>query len=118
MLERGVKEHAEVWRSARDADWRGHAEHDLRAAAEVAPQDPRVHYSLGRLSVQLGADYQAWSHFSTALAVESPAGVKVEPLKRPLQPALYTEGDLHVRQFTDATARRVARAPYALQQSA
>ncbi|WP_344659905.1 tetratricopeptide repeat protein [Catenulispora subtropica] len=47
------------------------AERDLRAAADVAPQDPRVHYSLGRLSVQLGADYQAWSHFSTALAVES-----------------------------------------------
>jgi tetratricopeptide (TPR) repeat protein len=49
----------------------GHAERDLRAAAAVAPQDPRVHYSLGRLSVQLGADYQAWTHFSTALAVES-----------------------------------------------
>ncbi|MFL6117257.1 MAG: tetratricopeptide repeat protein [Catenulispora sp.] len=49
----------------------GHAEHDLRAAATAAPQDPRVHYSLGRLAVQLGADYQAWSHFSTALAVES-----------------------------------------------
>jgi len=54
----------------------------------------------------------------TALPVESPVGVKVEPLKRPLQPALYTEGDLHVRQFTDAAARRVARVPYALQQSA
>ena len=54
----------------------------------------------------------------TALPVESPAGVKVEPLKRPLQPALYTESDLHVRQFTGATARRVARVPYALQQSA
>ncbi|OLE21776.1 MAG: hypothetical protein AUG49_21155 [Catenulispora sp. 13_1_20CM_3_70_7] len=49
----------------------GHAEHDLRAAGAAAPQDPRVHYSLGRLAVQLGADYQAWSHFSTALAVES-----------------------------------------------
>lgn len=54
----------------------------------------------------------------TALPVESPAGVKVEPLKRPLQPALYTEGDLHVRQFTGATARRVAREAFALPQSA
>ncbi|MFD0632084.1 tetratricopeptide repeat protein [Catenulispora yoronensis] len=49
----------------------GHAEQDLRAASAVAPQDPRVHYSLGRLSVQLGADYQAWGHFTTALAVEN-----------------------------------------------
>ena len=54
----------------------------------------------------------------TALPVESPAGVKVEPLKRPLQPALYTEGDLHVRQFTGAAARRVARVPFELQQTA
>jgi hypothetical protein len=54
----------------------------------------------------------------TALPVESPAGVKVEPLKKALQPALYTEGDLHVRQFTGAAARRVAREPYALQRSA
>ena len=54
----------------------------------------------------------------TALPVESPAGVKVEPLKRPLQPALYTEGDLHVRQFTGAAARRVVREPFALRQTA
>lgn len=54
----------------------------------------------------------------TALPVESSAGVKVEPLKRPLQPALYTEGDLHVRQFTGAGGRRLARAPYVLQQIA
>ena len=54
----------------------------------------------------------------TALPVESPVGVKVEPLKRPMQPALYTEGDLHVRQFTGAAARRVARVPYELQQTA
>jgi hypothetical protein len=33
--------------------------------------------------------------------------VKVEPLKRPFQPALYTERDLHVRQFTDGSARRL-----------
>ena len=29
-------------------------------------------------------------------------GVKVEPLKPLTQPALYTEDDLHIRQFTDA----------------
>jgi hypothetical protein len=46
------------------------------------------------------------------------AGVRVEPLKRALQPALYTERDLHVRQFTDATARRVAREPFSLLQTA
>ena len=42
-----------------------------------------------------------------ALPVESPEGVKVEPLKRALQPPLYTESDLHVRQFTDGRARRL-----------
>jgi hypothetical protein len=54
----------------------------------------------------------------TALPVESPAGVKVEPLKRAAQPALYTESDLHVRQFTDAAARRLVREPFSLQQTA
>jgi len=54
----------------------------------------------------------------TALPVEPAAGVKVEPLKRALQPALYTESDLHVRQFTDAAARRLVREPFALQQTA
>jgi hypothetical protein len=54
----------------------------------------------------------------SALPVESPEGVKVEPLKRPLQPALYTDGDLHVRQFTGAAARRVPRVPFSLQQTA
>jgi hypothetical protein len=54
----------------------------------------------------------------TALAVESAEGVKVEPLKRAIQPALYTESDLHVRQFTDAAARRLVREPFALQQTA
>ncbi len=54
----------------------------------------------------------------TALPVESPAGVKVEPLKRALQPTLYTESDLHVRQFTDATVRRLVREPFSLQQTA
>ena len=54
----------------------------------------------------------------TALPVESAEGVKVEPLKRAVQPALYTERDLHVRQFTDATARRLVREPFSLQQTA
>jgi len=54
----------------------------------------------------------------TDVTVEPLAGVKVEPLKRALQPALYTERDLHVRQFTDATARRVAREPFSLPQTA
>ena len=54
----------------------------------------------------------------TDVPVEPLAGVKVEPLKRALQPALYTERDLHVRQFTDATARRVAREPFSLPQTA
>jgi hypothetical protein len=35
--------------------------------------------------------------------------VRVEPLKTPAQPAVYTEDDLHVRQFTDASARRLTR---------
>ncbi len=52
------------------------------------------------------------------LSVEQVPGVKVEPLKRPGQPALYTERDVHVRQFTDGAARRLARAPFSLPQSA
>ncbi len=52
------------------------------------------------------------------LAIEPAAGVKVEPLKRLSQPTLYTESDLHVRQFTDAKARRMAREPFSLLRSA
>jgi hypothetical protein len=37
-------------------------------------------------------------------------GVKIEPLKRFTQPLLYTEQDLHVRQFTGASARRMSAA--------
>lgn len=47
------------------------AEADLRTASQYAPQDPRIHYSLGRLAVQLGADDLAWNHFSNSLAVEA-----------------------------------------------
>lgn len=35
--------------------------------------------------------------------------IKIEPLKPATQPALYTEDDLHVRQFTDTTTRRLTR---------
>jgi len=35
--------------------------------------------------------------------------VKLEPLKRLSQPALYTEADLHVRQFTGERTRRLVR---------
>jgi hypothetical protein len=42
-----------------------------------------------------------------ALPVEQGPGVKLEPLKRAVQPALYTERDLHVRQFTGGSARRL-----------
>ena len=35
--------------------------------------------------------------------------IKIEPLKAPSQPVVYTEDDLHVRQFTDSTARRLTR---------
>jgi hypothetical protein len=35
--------------------------------------------------------------------------VKLEPLKAPAQPPVYTEDNLHVRQFTDASSRRLTR---------
>jgi hypothetical protein len=35
--------------------------------------------------------------------------IKIEPLKPPSQPVLYTEDDLHMRQFTDCTTRRLTR---------
>jgi hypothetical protein len=35
--------------------------------------------------------------------------VKVERLKRLTQPLLYTEDDLHMRQFTQSGARRLSR---------
>jgi hypothetical protein len=35
--------------------------------------------------------------------------VKLEPLKAPTQPVIYTEDDLHVRQFTEARSRRFTR---------
>ena len=47
------------------------AGNDLRAASQAAPRDPRIHYSLGRLAVELGADDEARKHFTTALTVRS-----------------------------------------------
>jgi hypothetical protein len=35
--------------------------------------------------------------------------IKIEPLKPATQPVLYTEDDLHIRQFTDSTTRRLTR---------
>ena len=35
--------------------------------------------------------------------------VAIEPLRVPQQPTLYTEDDLHVRQFTQKTSRRLIR---------
>ena len=40
------------------------------------------------------------------LSANEPEGVKIEPLKRLTQPSLYTERDLHVRQFTGRAALR------------
>ena len=40
------------------------------------------------------------------LPIDEEMGVKVEPVKRLTQPALYTERDLHVREFTGRAARR------------
>jgi hypothetical protein len=37
------------------------------------------------------------------------AAVRIEPMKAPSQPVLYTEGDLQIRQFTDNTTRRLTR---------
>jgi hypothetical protein len=39
----------------------------------------------------------------------SDASVRIEPLKSPSQPVIYTEDDLHVRQFTGASTRRLTR---------
>jgi hypothetical protein len=35
--------------------------------------------------------------------------VRIEPLKRPTQPELYTEDDLDIRQFTENSTRRLTR---------
>lgn len=45
-------------------------------------------------------------------AIEAPPpdpAIRIEPLKPLTQPVHYTEDDLHVRQFTDAAARRLTR---------
>jgi hypothetical protein len=36
-------------------------------------------------------------------------GVRVEPLRIPSQPTRYTQDDLHIRQFTKDTSRRLMR---------
>jgi hypothetical protein len=45
-------------------------------------------------------------------AVAMPAAepmVRIEPLKAASQPVSYNEDDLHIRQFTDSSARRLTR---------
>jgi hypothetical protein len=42
-------------------------------------------------------------------APPSDPDIRIEPLKRPSQPILYTEDDLHMRQFTESTTRRLTR---------
>jgi hypothetical protein len=45
-------------------------------------------------------------------ALDMPADdsmVKIEPLKPPTQPLRYTEDDLHMREFTDTSTRRLTR---------
>ena len=45
-------------------------------------------------------------------ALETPPAdpdIKIEPLKQPTQPVVYTEDDLHMRQFTPCTTRRLTR---------
>jgi hypothetical protein len=48
----------------------------------------------------------------TALSADEPAGVKIEPLKRYTQPAIYTERDLNVREFTYGTRTRLHSASW------
>jgi hypothetical protein len=48
--------------------------------------------------------------YMEAVAIQSPEPrVRVEPLKPPSQPIRYNEDDLHVREFTDSSARRLTR---------
>ena len=50
---------------------------------------------------------QRYVEACTSLPVDT--DVKVEPLKPLTQPRLYTEDDLHIRQFTDSSTRRLNR---------
>jgi hypothetical protein len=47
--------------------------------------------------------------YTEALDMPVEPVVKVERLKRISQPSLYTEDDLHIRHFTDTSARRLTR---------
>jgi hypothetical protein len=47
--------------------------------------------------------------YSEALDMPVDQVVKIEPVKRISQPVLYTEDDLHIRHFTDTSARRLTR---------
>ena len=47
--------------------------------------------------------------YMEALRMPVDANVRVEPLKPITQPVLYTEDDLHIRQFSDCSARLLTR---------
>ena len=47
--------------------------------------------------------------YMEALRMPVDSNVRVEPLKPLTQPVLYTEDDLHIRQFSDCSARRLTR---------
>jgi hypothetical protein len=47
--------------------------------------------------------------YMEALRMPVDSNVRVEPLKPITQPVLYTEDDLHIRQFSDGSARRLTR---------
>jgi hypothetical protein len=51
---------------------------------------------------------QRYMEACAALPIDE--GVKIEPLKPLTQPSHYTEADLHVRQFTECSTRRLASA--------
>jgi hypothetical protein len=61
---------------------------------------------------------QRYKAVCPTLPVEEREGVKLERLKRLTQPSLYTEQDLHVREFTGSRAQRIVTAPAALPQTA
>ena len=42
-------------------------------------------------------------------ATPTPPACRVEPLRAPQQPTRYTQDDLHVREFTKDTSRRLIR---------
>jgi hypothetical protein len=88
--------------------------------------DPSVHAFLqhdfdalvGRFGGVVGTTFRTFPSFPQRyierLANQPPCeadteGVDVEPLRTPQQPTRYTEDDLHIREFTRTTSRRLVR---------